>query len=209
MIETLKEYCEEKNLKVAKSESSAKVLQDSIEKGFPKDNHLIITTENVDKRKTLYKAIKKHGVIFDCSVPKGDRKADKAEQDLVIRQSMDTILKKAKKTIEPAAVNALRNLTGFDLRTLAGNLEKLIDFTQDRKKIVLDDVNKVLKRTKTDPIYELTGAISDRNLQQALFYTSSLLANNFHPLQILAALTNQVRKLIISKDFLQSSFGKN
>jgi DNA polymerase-3 subunit delta len=97
--------------------------------------------------------------------------------------------------------------TGFDLRTFAAGLEKLIQFVGDRDRITPADVEALLKRTRQDPIYELTGALADRNLEAALFLVDSLLTAGLVPLQILAALANQIRKLLVMRDFLESPHG--
>jgi DNA polymerase-3 subunit delta len=98
-------------------------------------------------------------------------------------------------------------MTGFDLRTFSSNLEKLINYVGERESITVEDVETVLKRTKKDPIYDLTNAVADTHTQRALFYLNSLLSAEFHPLQILAAITNQIRKLLLVKDFVQSPHG--
>jgi DNA polymerase-3 subunit delta len=99
-------------------------------------------------------------------------------------------------------------LTGFDLRTFSGNLEKLALFSGDRKAITAGDVAAVLDRTREDPIFEFTGAVSDRDLDRALFQLKALLCQNAHPLQILAALVNQFRKLLLAKAFTLSAHGR-
>ena len=65
---------------------------------------------------------------------------------------------------------AMYELTGFDLRIFSDNLNTLITYVGDRKKITQDDVEYVLKRTKKDPIYEFTNAISDRDLEKSFFF---------------------------------------
>jgi len=206
-LDQLKEYCIDNRLPIpAVSENSA-ILQKAVEKGFPAGNYLIITTDLVDKRRVLYKAIKSAGVIIDCSVPQGDRKADKTAQEAVVREKMSALLGRYHKKIDPVAFHALYEMTGFDLRTFIHNLEKLIDHAGKREKITIKDVNAVVSRTRKDPIYEMTGAMAERNLPQALFFMESLLSDNFHPLQILAALTNQTRRLTIIKDFVESAQG--
>ena len=88
------------------------------------------------------------------------------------------------------------------------HVEKLIDFVGARDEITAQDIDAVLKRTKIDPVFELTNAVADRNLQQALFQTNALLGAGWHPLQILSALANQVRKLLVAKDFVHSQWGQ-
>lgn len=201
-------YCVENNLAVITSGDSVERLQSAIEKGFPKGNHLIITTDLADKRRKLYKTIKEKGLIIDCSVPKGDLSKDKKAQEPVLKERMNAILKQFGKTIEKNAFGAMCEMTGFDLRTFTQNLEKLVSYVGERKEITVDDVEFVLERTKQDPVYELSNAIASRNIEMTLFILDSLLADpKFHPLQALAGLANQIRRLLLVKGFIESSYG--
>jgi DNA polymerase-3 subunit delta len=200
-LDVLVAYCQENEQGIPKSSDQAEALQKAIEKGFPKTNHLVITTDVVDRRRGLFKAISNRGVAIDCTVPAGDRRADKMVQDRVLRQKMAEILGAGDKEMDSHAYRALVDMTGFDLRTFCGNLEKLRDYVGDRNTITVDDVETVLKRTRQDPIYNFTNAIADRQTEKALFFLNSLLAADFHPLQILAAVANQVRRLILAKGF--------
>ena len=202
-------YCRAHGVKPSTGGNYDDMLQRAVEAGFPKNNHLVITTDLVDKRRRLYKAIKEHGIVVDCSVPRGDRKADRAVQDQVLREAMKNQLAASKKTLNQDAYQALIELTGFDLRTFTGNIEKLISYTGDRTTICRQDVEGVLKRTRKDPLYELTNAVSDRDVERSLFYLGSLFADEFHPLQLLAAIGNQIRRLLLVKDFVESKRGRS
>jgi DNA polymerase-3 subunit delta len=197
-------YCQENELDIPEPSDQAGALQKAIEKGFPQNNHLVITTDIVDKRRGLYKAISNLGVTIDCTVPKGDRRADKMAQEDILVQKMTEILKPSNKQMDKGAYLALVDMTGFDLRTFCGSLEKLIDYVGERNTITVEDVESVLKRTKKDPIYDFTNAVADRQIEKVLFFLNSLLAADFHALQILAAVANQVRRLTLAKDFAES-----
>jgi DNA polymerase-3 subunit delta len=108
----------------------------------------------------------------------------------------------------PRLFDRICALTGFDLRIFTRNIEKLIDYIGPRNEISEQDIQAVLQRTKQDPIFELSNALAERNQIQALFYLDSLLAAGFHPLQLLAALANQLRKLLVAKDFCNSEPGR-
>ncbi|MBU1171115.1 MAG: hypothetical protein KKD44_16265 [Proteobacteria bacterium] len=203
-LNDLLSFYTEHSIKTKDAGDPVKLLKDAIEKGFPDQHHLVITTDMVDKRKGLYTTIKDLGMVIDCAVPKGDRKADKDTQDDILRENMNTLLKKSGKAMDPDAYRYVCDMTGFDIRTFVGNLEKLITYTGSRPRITLQDARTLLKRSKQDPIYELSGAVAERNLEQALFFTGSLLANAIFPLQILATIVNQLRRLILAKDFLMS-----
>ena len=200
-------FCIENSLAIASQEDNAALLQNAVEKGFPKGNHLIITTDMADKRRKLFKTIREQGVIIDCSVPTGDRRADRIAQEAVLSESMNEILGQSGKRMDKNAYLALYEMTGFDLRTFSNNLQKLISYVGDRKNITTDDVEFVLKRTKKDPIYDLTNAVSERNMEKSLFFLDTLLADNLHPLQVLAAITNQIRRLLLVKDFVKNPHG--
>ena len=207
-IDDLVEYCRQNQLEIPGASDHAGALAKAIKKGFPSNNHLIITTETVDKRLGLYAALKEQGIVVDCRVPRGDRRADRMAQEDVLRKKMTEILAPVSKTMDNSAYAALLDMTGFDLRTFCSNLEKLVDYVAQRDAITVKDVTAVLKRTKQDPIYELTNAIADRQVSKALFFMRSLLAAGFHPLQILAAVVNQIRRLILAKDYASSPQAK-
>jgi DNA polymerase-3 subunit delta len=110
------------------------------------------------------------------------------------------------------AFDALLDMTGFDLRAIDTSLEKLIMYVGDRKTILREDIRNTLVRTKQDPIYTFTNAVSDRNLKDALFYLNTLMSDGPGALraeQMLVAIHNQIRKLLLVKDFSSSTLGSS
>ncbi|MBW1896622.1 MAG: DNA polymerase III subunit delta [Deltaproteobacteria bacterium] len=201
-------FCVKERITISSDQDDAEVLNDAILKGYPETNHLILTTDIVDKRRKLYKTIKKVGVVIDCSIPKGDRKADKQKQQDALKHHTKAALTPARKMLAPGTFEVLYERVGSDMRRFNSELEKLISFVGDRKEILPSDVEEVSKRTKEDPIYEMSSAIADRDWGKALFYLHSLLKNNIHPLQVLAAAANQVRKLLLAKDLVRGKYGR-
>lgn len=195
-------YCREQGLRIPEKRDEAESLHGAMQKGFPEGHRLVISTDIVDRRKALFKAIDDTGVVVDCTVPKGETRADRTARDQVAQSAMTETLTRAGKKINADARRRLLEWTGFDLRTLTGNLEKLISFVGERRTIADADVTAVLRRTRKDPIFEFTNAVGDRDLSGSLFYLQNLLADGMHPLQLLAALTNQVRRLLVAKDFI-------
>jgi DNA polymerase-3 subunit delta len=175
--------------------------------GFPETNHLILTTESVDKRRKLYKTIKTMGVTIDCSVPKGDRAAEKRRQKEILRAQMRQTLRRAGKTMAPHGFEALCAKSGGGVRNFASELEKLITFVGERNEITVHDIEEASERTRQDPIYELSNAIGEKDLRKALFLVDNLLKANVFPLQILSAAISQVRRLVLATDFRRAVFG--
>ena len=205
------EYCRQSGRDAPRAADSESALLRAVEKGFPPGNCLIITTDTIDKRRKLYKTIRDTGVVIDCSVPKGNRKADKDQQGAVLNEITKALLAESGKTLAPGAFKALYEVTGFDLRTFRGNLQKLISYVGGREQITRHDIAAVLKRTQKDPIYAFTNAVTEKNVGDALFYMNSLMADatgSMRPEQILVAILNQVRKLLRVKEFTATDAGR-
>jgi len=200
-------YCVQEKMAVPVHQDDADVLNDAILAGYPETNYLVLTTDLVDKRRRLYKTIKKIGVVVDCSVPKGDRKADKDRQQAALKTHMKKILKKVGKRMAPGGFESLYEKIGPDMRSFDSELEKVVTFVGDRDEILPTDVETISKRTRQDPIYEMSNAVAKRDTHKALFFLDSLLRSSIHPLQVLAVVTNQIRKLILAKDFIHSEYG--
>ena len=203
-------FCQVNGHVVPPPADSESALCRALEKGFPTGNHLLITTDTIDKRKKLFKMIRELGVVVDCSVPKGDRKSDKKIQEAVLLETMNAVLAESGKSIDRDAFTALQEMTGFNIRAFTGNVEKLVNFVGDRPQITRSDIVAALQRTKKDPVYALTGAVAARNLEDALFYLSTLISEGLdamRPEQILVAILNQIRKLLRVKEFTARPYG--
>lgn len=207
-IDSLIDYCLENNLKIPEIENNSRVLEEAIQNGFPPGNRLIITTGRADKRTGLFKAILQNGTVINCTIPLGERYAEKTQREAVLKEVLNAVMTPVNKTIGKEAFAALCDMTGFDLKTIKQNLEKLIHYSGSHPEITVTDVESVLFRTRQDPIYSLTNSILEKNSYNALFFLDTLLKIDFHPMQILSAIVNQIRKLIVVNDFTSGSEGK-
>lgn len=181
------------------------ILEETLAKGIPASNHLILLTDTVDRRKSLYRLIEKIGVVMSFAVDKGTSGAAKRSQDTVLKDLMKDIFTRHGKAMEPRAASDLIERIGFNPASLAAALEKLISYTGERKTITLKDIDAVVKREREEPIYELTGAFGDRDVEKALFSLGLLLDQGYKPLQILASLTKRIRRLLLARWALNTS----
>jgi DNA polymerase-3 subunit delta len=205
-------FCRQTGHTAAAATDTEGLLEKTIERGLPTGNRLILTTESVDRRKKIYDLIKQKGLVIDCSVPKGVRKADKKAQEAVLQEIAGSLLHKFDKKMAPGVFELLVEMTGFEPRTFTGNLEKLITYTGKRGEITRSDAKAVLERTKQDPVFAFTNAVTDRSAADALFYLDSLLHDPQQPMrpeQIVVAILNQVRKLLRIKEFIAATEGSS
>ncbi|MFP4306424.1 MAG: DNA polymerase III subunit delta [Desulfococcaceae bacterium] len=207
-LDPLLTWCRENGVVPSDAKDAASDLEQAVKRGFPPGNRILITAETVDRSRSLYKAIRDRGLVVDASAPKGGRKADRDARDQLLRELAREILDEAGKRIDPPALAAAMELTGFDPRTFSGNLEKLVQFVGDRDRIAREDVDAVLRKTRRDPIYQLTNAVTDRDAAASLRLLDGLLRDGLVPLQILAALVNQFRKLVLVRAFADGPEGR-
>lgn len=201
-------YCRGQGLQVPKGGRMAAVLERAVTRGFPADQYLVITTDVVDRRRSLYKAMVKSGLVINCAVPKGARKADQMAQAAALNEQLSIVLADCGKKIAPDARAQLADMIGFNLRTVINSVKQLASYIGQRETITAEDVRQVVPKTRHDPLYDFTNAITDRNRAAALIFLDSLLVDKFYPLQLLAAMVNQIRKLIHIKGFTACPAGQ-
>ncbi|MCG6895346.1 MAG: hypothetical protein LJE65_17220 [Desulfobacteraceae bacterium] len=204
-ISDLLQRCREWELEVPEPRREDQLLARAVEKGFPAGHVLILTAESVDKRRQLFRLMRERGVVLDCGIPAGGRMADRKAREAVFADTARSILSDHGKSMTPEALHQIGELVGSDLRSLERSLEKLIAFSGDRDPIDIEDVSAVVERSRKDPLYVFTDSVTDRNTEKALFTMRSLLTDpDFgHPLPLMAALANQMRRLLVIRSFLE------
>ncbi|THB76374.1 MAG: hypothetical protein D3926_17790 [Desulfobacteraceae bacterium] len=173
-----------------------------VKTGFPEDHFLLMSIPGIDKRKGLFKSIDQSGLVVDCTIPQGNRMADIKEKKHIFKSIVSKRLSRSKKRMGDKEFETVIERVGYDLDTVIDGMDKLILFSGDDPVIQAHHIDPVIKKTRTDPLYVLTNHVLDRHLSKSIESMDALLAEGFHPLQILAALTNQFRKIMYIKSII-------
>lgn len=104
-------------------------------------------------------------------------------------------LKPLGKKISAQAVAALAFMAGRDLTRLAGELDKLAAYTEERSEVSEADVRAIVSASLEYNVFELLNRLLERNLGEAQRMTNNLMQNGQNPIGILAMLTRQLRQL--------------
>lgn len=175
----------------------AELLQTVLETNIPAANILMLLAEEVDKRKKLFKFLKKNYSVIDVSVDTGSSFQAKKAQQSVLQEQVNQTLKKMGKTMAPKVAEQLFERVGFHPVAVVMETEKLALYVGDAQQITLDDLNTVVGRTRQEALFELTHAIGEKNLEAALLIASRLQENGIHSLAVLATLRNYTRSLLL------------
>tara|TARA_B110000238_G_scaffold63906_1_gene70229 strand:- start:1317 stop:2120 length:804 start_codon:yes stop_codon:yes gene_type:complete len=110
--------------------------------------------KSLDKRKAIYKAILKNGLVFESK-----KLYENQAQDWIISylQSFDF-------TIDKKSPFLITELLGTDINKIANELDKLIVLKSKVKTINSDDVEKFIGISKEFNVFELRKAIGEKNL---------------------------------------------
>ncbi|HVO82965.1 MAG TPA: hypothetical protein VMU60_00925 [Syntrophobacteria bacterium] len=203
-LDTVVAYAMSKGMPLPERRDDAALLETTLSRGFPPNHALVITADAVDKRRSLYRLIEAKGVAVDFTLATGTRKEARSQQDAVIRGIIWETLAPAGKTIEPDALTLLMDRVGPNLWALNSQLQQLISFVGSEATIHREHVETMSQHVREEALYELTGAVTSGDCARALAHLSRLLDQGYHGLQIVAALTNEIRRLVSARALIDT-----
>jgi len=114
--------------------------------------------KSLDKRKAIYKAILKNGLIFESK-----RLYENQAQDWIL-----SYLKSFNFDIDKKSSFLITELLGTEIKKIVNELDKLIVLKGKNKIITLDDIEKYIGISKEFNVFELRKAIGERDLLQCM-----------------------------------------
>ncbi|RPI07362.1 MAG: hypothetical protein EHM71_10765 [Zetaproteobacteria bacterium] len=180
------------------TESAAPVYEELLRQGIPAGAVLILTAEVADQRRALFKRIADAGVVVDCGVRTGKLGETQMKPD-VARGRIREAVARAGKRIDDGAVAGIVERTGFSVRALKSELEKILLYVGDRNEVRSEDVLQVLSNTRDASVFDLTNAIEERDAARALRALRALAAQREAAQAILGMLAGTVRSLLVAR----------
>jgi DNA polymerase III subunit delta len=150
------------------------------------DTCLLFMAESVHKGRKFYKAIDKAGVIMEFRPPK--RQQEWTEW-------VEGELKARGKTMSYQVISQFLEWAGHNSGVLSRELDKLVIYTGERKRISEEDIEAVTTRTVEASVFQLLDAVAGRSADKAVRALHEVLRKE-HPLKVLTLLVRQVRLLL-------------
>lgn len=117
-------------------------------------------------------------------------------------------LKEKKFDIDKTACDELLNRTDYNLTLIMQELEKLMLYNFEEKKITLSSVEQLVSKNLEENIYELTNSILSNNSNKTIEIYYDLLAKSEDPLRIMNSIITKVRQLIHTKILLEKRYNQ-
>ncbi|MBI2162810.1 MAG: hypothetical protein HYU32_01515 [candidate division NC10 bacterium] len=119
------------------------------------------------------------------------------------REKIRELVAAAAKTIPGEAVASIVERTGFSMRALESEVEKILLYVGTRPAITPADVLEVLSNSRESGIFDLTNALCDRDAGRALRALRSLLGKREPLPPTLGRIAGEIRTLIIARGALE------
>ena len=180
---------------------TAQIYEGLIREGVPTGAVLILTAEVVDQRRALFKRISESGAVVDCGVRTGKLGETQMKPDVARARIKDRV-GRAGKRIDDEAVTGIVERTGFSVRALESELEKILLYVGSRAEIRRADVLEVLSTSREAGIFDLTNALEERDAAGALRALRALTVQREAAQPILGMMASTVRSLIVARSVL-------
>lgn len=181
----------------------AALLEEKLGSGIPTQNILVLTAEDADRRKRLYKLLAEQQVVLDLSVEAGSGNRAQTAQKKVLQDLIRKTLAGFGTTMEPGVADQLLERVGFQPVAVVMECEKLALHAGEKKRISMDDLEALVGRSRQDALFALTEALGRHDLEQTLLVARRLGEQGVHPLALLATLKNFVRNLLLFRALLE------
>src|SRR5438876_8631703 len=184
----------------AEVQAALEELSAQIDSGFGLEVTLLISAMEVDKRRSFYKTLIKRAElqVFD-RLDSGRAGWEEAASEIVRRHA-----KQRKLEFNDDALELFVLLTGGDTRQIDNELEKIDTFLWKDRAVSVELVRELVPLSRAGVIFELSNALSARDLELALTLVRRLLEQGESAVGILlVAIVPTIRNLLLAKDLME------
>ena len=146
---------------------------------------LVLTAKKPDFRKKPFQILRKVAAEVEC----------KPLYASDMKEYLINLVATKGKSIHPQAAQLLVDRLGTSLGSLVNEVNKLLEFTRERREITVEDVAHVVGISRSFNIFELRDAIGERNLKKSLFIARRMIELGEKPVYIVSMLTGYFLEL--------------
>jgi DNA polymerase-3 subunit delta len=192
-------YCQERGIGWSRTSSGeSQRLLEILDEGLPPWAFLLLTAQ-VDRRTRLYRKFEEKGSILDLTL---ERRSGRVSRD-ALGEFLNQRLKEAGKRIEPQAREMILTRAGEQLWSFHQEIEKLLIYVGEEPVIKVADVGEVFLDQGEGWVFDLTGALGQRDALGALKHLHRLLSQGEPPLKLLATIAGEIRKLLVARQLIE------
>lgn len=178
-------------------------LVELVKSGLPAGVSFVVLTDSVNKATSFFKTFNSLGEVHACEAPDKPRAA---EEDFIPR--VEELLADHGLAMARNVFSAFLDRTGYSLRQVEMELEKLALYLGDRKMVTLEDIQLMVAPVRESQFWEYAGSFCDGDLAKSLQIMRRLFDQGVSPVALLVNLQNRLRDLVVMADCLQRGWAK-
>jgi len=178
-------------------------LTDLLKKGLPEGIAFVLLTDKIHKSTAFYKICKSRGEIHSFDEPE---KKQEIEKDFKPR--VGALLDQAGISMSSSVLGSFLGRTGYNLRQVASEIEKLSLYLGDRKKVTLEDVQLMVATVRENKFYVFADTFCKGNLADTLHILRQMMEQSESPVGLVINLQNRLRDCLVMRDCLDRGWAR-
>jgi DNA polymerase III subunit delta len=174
-----------------------------LKNGLPNGVHLVLLTSSVHKATSFYKTFQSLGEVHAFDAADKDKASEAEFLPHVQRLLADHGL-----SMPGDVLSVFLDRSGFALRQVTSEIEKLSLFLGDRKKVTLEDVYLMVAPIREGKFWEFADAFCTGELAPALRVMHRLLGQGESAVGLMVSLENRLRELLVMADCLKRGWAR-
>ncbi len=159
-------------------------------KNMAETAYMVFVETEVDKRSRIFKAVKEKGRVTEFTV----------QDEATLTKWILGMIGREGKKITGRDLQHFLEKTGTDMENICRELEKLFCYTLERDVITAADIDAVCTQRISNRIFEMIGAVAEKNQKKALDLYYDLLSLKEPPMKILSMIAREFNLLLQVKE---------
>jgi len=172
-------------------------LTDLLKKGLPEGIAFVLLTDKIHKSTAFYKTCKSRGEIHSFDEPEKKQEIEKDFKPRVV-----ALLTQAGISMSSSVLGSFLGRTGYSLRQVASEIDKLSLYLGDRKEVTLADIQLMVATVRENKFYEFADMFCQGNLAHTLQLLRQMMEQGESPVGLVINLQNRLRDCLVMRDCL-------
>lgn len=178
-------------------------LVDRLKAGLPEGVFFIVLTDRVNKSTSFFKTFKSLGEVHAFDEPE---KKGEVEEDFIPR--VEKLLEEQGLSMPRPVFHAFLDRTGYSLRQVEAEIEKISLYLGDRKTATMEDIQLMVAPVRESKFWEFADTFCGGNLAVTLRVMQRMFAQGVKPVALIVNLQNRLRDLVVMRDCLSRGWAR-
>ena len=188
--------------KFAEVKAETERLVELLKPGLPAGVAFVLLTDNVNKSTTFYKTFQSLGEVHAFDEPE---KPKEAAEDFLPR--VQALLAEQRVAMPPDVLSAFLDRTGYNLRQVTAEVEKLALYLGGRP-AALADIQLMVAPVRESKFYEFADTFCNGNIADTLRVMRRLFDQRVFPVPMIMNLQDRLRQLFVLSDCLRRGWAR-